>query len=156
MTSWPASRRLADIGVRLLYVGAAIAMTWVMALRYLAFRDMYRSTTFGFPLERWLLAVGAGALVGVLVGLALRPVVRMRGYRWGVALALGLPPLLLLATIPLWSLGRWIPPTWVVTLTQGNGNVLSVMVGVAITAGLTSRGADPPREDRDRPSDPGG
>jgi len=156
MTSWPASRRLADIGVRLAYLGAAIAMTWVLALRQRAVAEAY-SASFEFPLARWLLFIGAGVLIGVLIGLALRAPTAWGGYRVGVALVLGIPPALLLGTVPAYVTGRWVPPSWITTLTAGSGQaVLAVMVGLAITAGLTSRVADPPPEDRDRPSAPGG
>lgn len=134
------SQRLADIGVRLLYLGGAIAMTWVMALRQQAVAEGYNTSGFQFPVARWLMFIGAGVLIGVLVGLALRAPTAWGGYRLGVALALAIPPALLLGTVPAYVTGRWVPPSWVTTLTAGSGQaLLAAMVGLAIVAGLTAR-----------------
>jgi len=127
--------------VRLLYLGAAIALGWVANQQSEALRFEV-SQTGSFAGGPWLGNALAAVLAGVMLGLAIRPFSREGGpYRWGIAVTLGVIPLLLIVAngIGFASVGgSGSPPVWLVkigTFPSPSGYIL----GLAIVAGSTTR-----------------
>jgi len=156
MTSWPVSRRLADVGVRLLYLVAAIALLWVAKERLEAVSMELRQRG-QFSELQWLSFVGAGILAGVMAGLAIRPTgMRAHGYRWEVALLLGIPPALLVFSSYAYFTQIWLPPTWLLEVAFAADPGAALLIGLAIVAGLTARGTDLSADQAGRRPAPGG
>src|SRR5688500_12302179 len=66
--------------------------------------DSYSMDRAQFHLGLWAAWIGLGVLSGALLGLALWLPSRVASYRWGQVLLLGLPILLLLASVTIWFL----------------------------------------------------
>ena len=114
-----------------------------MQERYEDVREELLRAGDGQPtIPSWLLFIGAAVLVGLMLGLALRPATaRLRGYRWGVALVVGGLPLAALLLGYLLIAGLYQPDDRIPTVIFEQQDVFAIMVGLAITAGLTARSA---------------
>ena len=139
VTRLPVPARLADVGVRMLYVLGAMAVLWYR-LDYVAEVSRRLNAEGGSGEPEFWISVALAALAGVLFGLALRPASSLRGYRWGAAIGIGLPPLTLVLMFYLLVRGVWVPqPEWLYGLVFETFTLQCVLVGIAITAGLTAR-----------------
>ena len=138
----PMLARTAELLVRLLYLGGAVGALW-LSKKAADIYGYHVNQVGTFSSGRWILVVGAGTLVGVMLGLAVRPW-GMRGrYRWDVALALGALPAAWFALQFLMLTETVAPPRWFFVYVFEFGfryqTLFAAMLGLAITSGLIAR-----------------
>src|SRR5688572_15895130 len=134
----------AAVLTRSVFLILALASLWFAERAREAFSQ--DSAVRGFHLGLWAAWIGLGALSGALLGLALWLPSRVRSYRWGRVLLLGLPIVLLLVASTIWFLSvdsGQVPPRLYFYLyfrppfsQRGPRSVLAVMLGSVLVAGF--------------------
>jgi len=143
------TNRWATPAVRIVLFAAAMVALWAAQRGYAHFQETF-ALTFHWSTAAWLNWTGPAAAAGLLLGLGASPF-RRGGYRWKVAVLLGVVPVLLLAhgalLFPLARHNVHVADLDRVFFFDDLGVqwALAVMVGVAVAAGFLSAPAAPGR-----------